>query len=110
MFTCYLGHPWCNRCVPPWRREDLEDLLGRLEIPLIKGYGNLRDPPPETVDESVDQPHPAKSLAYKLGSSLQRPPRDTPANRRMAQRNGWSDEQFAAWVAGDTGDEDIRDG
>lgn len=22
MFTCYLGHPWCNKCVKPLTEED----------------------------------------------------------------------------------------
>ena len=22
MFTCYLGHPWCNKCVKPITEED----------------------------------------------------------------------------------------
>lgn len=70
----------------------------------------MRDPPPDKVDDSIDQPHPAKPLSRQIADSLPRPERDTPPNRRMAKRNGWTDEEFAAWVAGDTGNEDIRDG
>lgn len=25
MFTCYLGHPWCNKCVKPLTEEDLHN-------------------------------------------------------------------------------------
>lgn len=77
---------------------------------MIKGYGNLRDPPPEKPDDSVDQAHPTKSLSRKIADSLPRSERDTPANYRMAMRNGWTEEEYSAWVAGDTGDEEIRDG
>jgi hypothetical protein len=24
MFTCYLGHPWCNKCVKPFTEEDFK--------------------------------------------------------------------------------------
>ena len=75
-----------------------------------RGYGNWSDPPPPEIDDSADQPHPRRSLAQKIAESLPQPKRDTPANRRMAQRTGISEEEFNHWCAGDYDDGNIRDG
>lgn len=75
------------------------------------GYGDMQDRPRPERDDSIDQPHPKRSLTQKIMESLPPVKRDTPANRRMAKRNGWTDEEFQAWVNGEgQGDGGIRDG
>lgn len=75
------------------------------------GYGDMRDRPRPERDDSIDQPHPKRSLTQKIIASLPPAKRDTPANRRLAKRNGWTDEEFEAWVNGEgQGDSGVRDG
>lgn len=75
-----------------------------------RGYGNFGDPPPKQRDDSVDQPHPRRSITQKILATLPPVNRDTPANRRMAKQNGWTDEEFQKWVDGRTDEEGLRDG
>jgi hypothetical protein len=78
-----------------------------------RGYGNWGDPPPKERDTSEDQPHPARSLAQKISSTIPSIRRDTMFNRRLAQQRGWTEEQFQDWVNGilDGHDhENLRDG
>lgn len=77
------------------------------------GYGNTRERPPVERDTSIDQPHPARSVAQKISATIPAIKRDTMFNRRLAQQRGWTDEQFNEWVAGvldGHDDENLRDG
>lgn len=77
---------------------------------MIRGYGNTSDPKAPREDNTIDRPHPKRSITQKILSSLPPAPRDTPANRRMAKQNGWTDEEFQQWVDGKTDEEGLRDG
>lgn len=80
-------------------------------IRMPMGYGNTRDPDPIPKDDSIDQPHPKRGITRKILDTLPPAPRDTPANRRMAKRNGWTDEEFESWVNGEAeSDAGVRDG
>jgi|HubBroStandDraft_2_1064218.scaffolds.fasta_scaffold10187_5 hypothetical protein len=74
------------------------------------GYGNTRERPPKEVDTSADQPHPARSMAQKISYHLPPVKRDTPANRRRAKANGWTDAEFDAWAGGEYDEDSVRDG
>lgn len=75
------------------------------------GYGDMRDRPRPESDESIDQPQPRRSITQKILATLPPGNRDTPMNRRMAKQNGWTDEEFDAWVNGENeGDAGVRDG
>ena len=75
-----------------------------------RGYGNTRDPKPVERDDSIDRPHPKRSLSQKILATLTPAQRDTPANRRMAKQNGWTEEEFQSWVKGESDDGGLRDG
>lgn len=75
-----------------------------------RGYGNWGDSPPRATDDSVDQPHPRRSISQKIMETMPAAKRDTPANRRMAKQNGWTDEEFDHWVNGESEDAGVRDG
>lgn len=75
-----------------------------------RGYGNWGDPKLPERDDSIDQPHPKRSLTQKIMATLPPGKRDTSANRRMAKSNGWTDEEFEAWVNGESDDSGIREG
>jgi hypothetical protein len=78
---------------------------------MIRGYGNLSEPTIPERDDLLDQPHPRRSITQKILATLPAGIRDTPANRRMAKRNGWTDEEFQSWVNGEgEADAGVRDG
>lgn len=77
---------------------------------MIRGYGNTFDPKALREDNTTDQPHPRRSIIQKILATLPPGKRDTPANRRMAKQNGWTDEEFQAWVDGESDDSGIREG
>lgn len=76
----------------------------------MMGYGNMRDRPRPERDDSIDQPHPKRSITQKILSTLPPGKRDTPSNRRMAKQNGWTDEEYQSWVDGASEDSGVRDG
>ena len=77
---------------------------------MARGYGNTRDSAPPQRDDSIDQPHPRRSISQKILATLPPGKRDTPSNRRMAKQNGWTEEEFQAWVNGESDDAGLRDG
>ena len=69
----------------------------------------MDDPRPSKRDDSIDQPHPKRSITQKILATLPPAKKDTPANRRMAKQQGWTDEEFQSWLDGDSEDT-VRDG
>lgn len=92
--------------------DEILDLIKKEKQEVVRGYGNAGDSSPKAQESGdVDLPHPTKSITRKILDTLPPAKRNTIANRRLAQQNGWTDEEFEDWVNGSGGsDEGVRDG